>query len=361
MSTSPTLRDLAQELGMSKSTVQRALTGTGRVSPETVEMVRAAAHRLNYKPDRLYSILGSQSRRRRSSLMTIAYLGRREYLERGSPSVGVDFFAGAQAHGLRLGYQVDRVEEAELKVGKRLMEVLYHRGYAGVLVGQMRTPDHAAILANRHLPVVCCQRIDPLPLHTVQPDIVEITRLAWTKMLEAGYRRIGAILFHHTPPCRDDSGRLAALLGCQQETVRPGERVPPFQAAFGEIPALLRWFWKHRPEAVMGFSPGQYYALQSDGVDMNQTGFATLHLAGNSIVAPEIAGISEPLEDIPVEAVNLLDRLIHYRQVGRPEKPLHILLPGRWHDGASLRPRPHRPPAAPNDGAIAGQVPRRAG
>ena len=63
---SPTIRQIAENLGLGKSTVQRALTGQPGISEATRRRVSAAAEKMDYRPDPLYSMLGSQSRRGRS-------------------------------------------------------------------------------------------------------------------------------------------------------------------------------------------------------------------------------------------------------------------------------------------------------
>ena len=49
----PTSHDVAQEAGLSQSTVSRALRGDARVTAETRERVLAAAQRLGYTPSAL--------------------------------------------------------------------------------------------------------------------------------------------------------------------------------------------------------------------------------------------------------------------------------------------------------------------
>lgn len=46
-----TMDDIAEELGLSKSTVSRALAGSGRISGETVRRVRECAGRLGFRPN----------------------------------------------------------------------------------------------------------------------------------------------------------------------------------------------------------------------------------------------------------------------------------------------------------------------
>jgi DNA-binding LacI/PurR family transcriptional regulator len=331
---SPTLRELAKGLGMGKSTVQRALTGAGGVSEETVRRVQTAAKKVGYVPDPLFSILGTQSRHRRTNLLQLAYIGRKEFSENSPQSIGINLLKGLREYGLTLGFDVKYVDPEAVGGSQRLMDILYHRGFVGVLIGQLRSPDHEAILANTHLPVVCCGRVDPLPLHTVQPDVSENLRVAWRNLVQRGYRSIGAAICTHLPICRDDADRLATLLACQHEM--PDKSFPPFLSPLKEMEAFVAWFKKFKPDALLGFSPAHYFALQSAGVDMARIGFASLQ-AAHDTGSPLIAGIDERIELIPVEALNLLDRLIRHRTVGIPDPPLRILIPGRWYEGQSLQ------------------------
>lgn len=55
-----TLRSIAEDLGLSESTVSRVLNGTGRISDETREAVLAYAHKVDYHPNRLARSLKNQ-------------------------------------------------------------------------------------------------------------------------------------------------------------------------------------------------------------------------------------------------------------------------------------------------------------
>ena len=333
MSSAPTIRDVAKQLRLGKSTVQRALAGCGSISLQTRQRVIDAARELGYQRDPFFSILGSRGRQSNHKTLQIAYISRNDLASTSKGRAGVDMYKLAKLQGEVMGYEVERIELNEVRAGKRLMDVLYHRGFVGVLLGQIRSPDHEAILANTHLPVVCCGRIDPLPLHTVQPDIIQMVRLAWRNMLRAGYRRIGAAFGVHDPPVEDDSDRLGTLVECQHDILRKADRVPVLRARMGDSRALLNWLLRYKPEAVLSFNVGQYFQLKEAGVDMSQFGFASLHtLPGDG----QIAGIEEPLSAIPREALNLLDQLIRHRTVGIPEEPLHVGVPGRWIEGSSL-------------------------
>lgn len=48
-----TTKDLAQLCGVSRTTIHRALNGTGRIKPETKEMILQVAKEHGYRPDLL--------------------------------------------------------------------------------------------------------------------------------------------------------------------------------------------------------------------------------------------------------------------------------------------------------------------
>jgi hypothetical protein len=293
-------------------------------------------------------MLGSQNRRKRKSSLLIAYLCHTT----PSATVGVDYFPTAFRRANELGYDLVRVDPSSMPWDKGLLKVLYNRGFVGVIVGSLRAPDHDIILRNALLPVVCCGRIDYLPIHTVQPEITQMVRLAWHKLIDAGYRRIGAGICAHTPPILDDFTRLGAVLSLQSYTLAAKNRVPPFQGAFVDYGALLSWFHQYKPDAVLGFSPGQYYVLRDGGVDMSKIAYVSLH-AGLDPKTTDVAGVVENFDSVPRESINLLDQLIRHRNVGLPSEPIRLLMPGHWHEGPTLFPKLglRKPPKATLPGA----------
>ena len=64
-SAAPTLRTLARDLGLSRTTVSDALRGSARVDPRTAERVRRAAEAAGYRRNPLAGALMSELRRSR--------------------------------------------------------------------------------------------------------------------------------------------------------------------------------------------------------------------------------------------------------------------------------------------------------
>jgi len=57
----PTIRDVAVMTGFSMATVSRVMSGRGSVLQETADLIRAAARRLGYSPDRAAQALAQRS------------------------------------------------------------------------------------------------------------------------------------------------------------------------------------------------------------------------------------------------------------------------------------------------------------
>jgi DNA-binding LacI/PurR family transcriptional regulator len=334
-----TIRSLAQQLGLSKSTVQRALAGPSGISPEVRERVQEAARRLGYRPDPLFAILGSQWRKHRRHSAMLAYVIGSPEVRRGMAHLGagVNTFADVKCRAEELGYEVEQISIDELGAGKRMMDVLYNRGIVGVIIGSnIRSSAHQAILANEHLPVVCCGRIDALPLHTVQPDVIQTMRLAWSRTLAAGYRRIGGAIGIHVPAVVDDSDRLSILLGLQEETLEKQNRVPPCRSLIGDEDSIVAWFHKYKPDAVIGFHSGTYFTLRDAGIDMRRVGYCSLHTLPAASGGIVVSGVMENNQAVARESVNLLESLIRHRSMGIPDEPIRYLLPGCWIEGKTL-------------------------
>jgi hypothetical protein len=203
----------------------------------------------------------------------------------------------------------------------------------------VRAVSHPAILANKHLPVVCCGRIDALPLHTVQPDVAQIVRIAWAKILAAGYKRIGAALTMHTPPVEDDFDRFGTVLALQNETLGDADLVPVLRSPIHDAVSLVEWFRKYEPDCVLGFGTENYFHLRDAVAHFERVGFCSLHAQNEQHGDVVISGVREEEEANAYETVNLLDTLIRHRSVGTPEKPMRILLQGHWIEGNTLKPR----------------------
>lgn len=341
MSPRPTLVDLARHLGVGKSTVQRALSNDPRCNKETAARVREAAERLGYRPDPVFAAMVSRRERRSGDGIPIAYLVN---VVEAPERVGMLITERLSARAQQLGYKVEVINLATWDSPRRLWQILYARGFAGVLLGTLRGGYRDLLLGNDLFPVVCVGRGDPLPFNTVRPAILPAVHQAWERMRELGYRRIGAAIMRHAPMIEDDFSRLASSLGCQAVMGGDGgEAIPPLLESLRGQGSIVDWARRHRPDAVLGFHPGQYDVLRSAGIKIpRDMGFASLHNGFFHDGDPNlgiVAGMSQNFPLIARSAVNLLDQMIRHGERGVPAEPITITVESVWTDGRSLPSR----------------------
>ena len=179
-----TISDIARELGITPSTVSRALSGSPRVKAETAEAVRRKAEEMGYERN----VLASNLRRGRSDIVGI--IVPRIYREFFSNVIG-----GAESILNQAGYsvlicQTHERSDAEL----RALRTLRKNQVAGVLMSHaIETTDPAPIAdALGDIPLVQFDRVfRSLPGAKVVNDNFESAYAATRHLIANGYHRIG--------------------------------------------------------------------------------------------------------------------------------------------------------------------------
>ena len=133
----PSISTLARDLGLARTTVSDALRGHGRVSPATVQRVRAAATAAGYKTNPLLAtVLGAINHSRRSPVrgaLALIDLYERAHWPHGP--FQRELVAGARKRAAEMGFAV-----AEFVIGEdrlpwsRLESILRSRAIHGVIV-----------------------------------------------------------------------------------------------------------------------------------------------------------------------------------------------------------------------------------
>lgn len=336
MTSSPTLGRLAEVLGMGKSTIQRALTGDPGCSPKTRERVLAMADKLGYRPDPVFASMGSRRQRKPLNEVPLAYV---ESYGPGELRAGGRYFDPAARRASALGYRIEHINLRNWEGTADLWKVLYARGFAGVILGSIRSGHLPMLLRNETFPVVCCGRTDTFPFNTVRPAIVSGIHMAWRELLALGYRRIGAAVCRHDPEVEDDFSRHAAALACLSEFHTKAEFIPPLRAPFQDEAAFKKWVLKYGPEVVLGFSLRHYHAIKREGLRIpGDIGFASPHRDDeDSEISLRISGLYQRPALIAEAAVNLIDQMIRHGERGVLQNPLTITVQPVWVPGETLR------------------------
>lgn len=146
-----TIKDLARELGISPSTVSRALSGHPDISASTIKKVTELAERYHYQPNSI--ALSLRSRKTRTIGVII-------------PEISHSFFAaiisGIEDKALEKGYNVMLCHSNEL-YEREVMDAraLFSHRVDGLLVGVAKTTnnmDHFRPFIDRGLPLIFFDR-----------------------------------------------------------------------------------------------------------------------------------------------------------------------------------------------------------
>ncbi|MBC8190949.1 MAG: LacI family DNA-binding transcriptional regulator [Candidatus Marinimicrobia bacterium] len=181
---SPTLKDIANELGLSISTVSRALQDHAGIAEETITKVKKVAERFDYFPDSIAKNLKTNASR------TIGVI---------VPEIKHDFFSSA----------IDGMEDLAYKHGFTIIVSKSNEDYnrevlnthnmlsnrvAGIVASVSQTTqdgDHFRRFLRRGIPVVLFDRVlDNLDVSKVIVDDYEGAFKATQHLIEMGYRRI---------------------------------------------------------------------------------------------------------------------------------------------------------------------------
>lgn len=320
--------------GLSRSAVSLALQGHPSLPQATRSRVREAAERLGYRKSPLVAALMSTRRRHGRSAPIRAELA---FVTSHPPNdswrnVGPHrrAHAAAVARAAELGYRLEEFSLSEPGISAvRVARLLAARGIHGVLAAPLPGGQTRLDLDVGDLAVVGLGLSVRTPsIDRISSDHYQGARLAFSRCLELGYRRIGLALAADISRRLDDrwwSGFLAA-----QQVLPARQRVPALMSATqAELPsALAGWIRRHRVDAVIfAIRKPEMMAVAPPAV-----GLISLSVSED---AEDIAGIVQDEARIGEEAVDWLTSKLNRWQPGASPEPRLLLLPGRWTPGGS--------------------------
>ncbi|NDU73107.1 substrate-binding domain-containing protein [Actinomadura sp. DSM 109109] len=313
----PTSRDVAQEAGVSQSTVSLVLGGkwSGRVSPSTARSVRSAAERLGYRPNQAARNL------RLGTTRTVLLM---------VPTLTAPFFGPVYTGAARVA----------ARHGFGVVVSTWPDGAAGPADGPFAAPDEAidGVLASsiaagalgefRETPVVLLDSGPDghpgVPAPTVDFGVAEGMREIAAHLAGLGHRRIGhvaAIVDQWTFHARADAlaGAVAGLRG--GALTRAGCAIDVASARDAAARLLSA---ADRPTALVCdddlIAAGAYKAARALGLDVpsdvSVTGFDDVLLA--TALEPELTTVRLPAEELGAQGMAaLLDLLDGHRPAPR--------------------------------------------
>ena len=182
----PTIKDIAQKLHLSISTVSRALRNAADINPETKKNVLELTELLNYQPNRLALSL------RQKQTNTIGVIVPNLDYVLSTMVRGIDE-AALEAGFTVIVCQSNESFGREVVNTRRMLQSLVD-GYIISISSETKSNEHFKVIKDRNIPFVVFDRVIPgLEASSVILDNEEGGFLATEHLIEQGYKRIAIL------------------------------------------------------------------------------------------------------------------------------------------------------------------------
>jgi DNA-binding LacI/PurR family transcriptional regulator len=333
----PTQLDIARKAGLSRPTVSLALNGSPTISAKTRAFVRRVADELGYQPDPMLSALS----RYRNSNKTKDYRGMLAWISFSPKTFPWHWITpysayhrGATRRAHDLGFDIEAFDLKQQRLSpKRLAGILEARGIRGMLICPPTEMDSSFRFPVENQSFVTFGYSVQTPvMHRVTASHYRATKTAFARLTDAGCRRIGFIGSLQVNIKTQDLVLSAYLSACHNQKL---DTIPPLIDDPITPAAILAWYRRHKPDAVLITSP-IWPALLETGISIPDK----LSVVSPMVPAhfPELTGVMEKSEQIGVAAVDTLLQLIQHDDHGIAEHPRNILIEGEWNEGSTVRP-----------------------
>jgi len=328
-----TIRDVALEANVGKSTVSRVLRHDPNVAASTRERVEAAIAKLGYRPDPALATIASHRWRssRRSSDFTLAYVSFAK-MKRTFPIDEMQL-RGLARRAEVLGYRVELFKLTDYD-GRfdRLARVIEQRGIRGMILGMVVHRQQISQLTefdwSRFCVVGCNIGFYRPPIHMVIPNHFEGSLLAMRELKERGYRRIGLAI--SSVGTLAEQSRVAGLEYAQKRWFRAKDRLPLFEFTIGDRASLVQWVERHQFDALILRD-----AAEARWIEPARRSALGIVALSNYSGEKHWSGIDIGLETLGATSCDLLHGQLQNHAYGTPESPQTVLCPVEWREGDS--------------------------
>ncbi len=336
MSTSqPTLKDIAEKLGLGLSTVSMAMNNHPSLAVATRQRVQDMAESMGYRRNPAFSAVGSRARwskaTRDGTPLVLVY----EHLNReANRGMFDDVLNGMRSSGKRLGYTVEEVVVKHAKDWDVLPRQFRARGVAGVIFGQLFNPDVLQHPGWRYFILLSFGlQTQHLPLHTVRSCRYRMALETVRYLIKSGHRRIGWIHARHTDfIAEEDLDRWAGVMaGLHEAGLSPNDQIPVFEHKVTEYPVkkINAWIRTHRPTVILSTLAWPIYLRL---LDQGWKIPGDFHFACLLGTMPSAYCMGMRYEAIGERTVEWADTLLRQGEFGLPETPREALVAAEWHE-----------------------------
>jgi LacI family transcriptional regulator len=340
-----TLRQIAEKVGCSRSTVSYALKNDPNISAALRAKVVEAARELGWKPDaklaRQMALVRRTATDHDPPKLAIVINKSHERLRREvTPRMQL---RGATVYAEAMGYSPDlfNLEEQPLSP-KRLRDILRARGVEGVVFIATVDPE----LSREHLEVgrefacaVAGVRYAEVPFHVVINDFLSAGRLIILKLLEAGFERPAVVL----PRGLDrplgygfTGGIWTGLMDVPMEHRLPILHLGSDECYLPEyeFDRAVEWLLRNRPDAVISTDVRAMEEILST-VAMHGLRLPLYSSDYHPDQKAVRGGIDARQEHVGRAAVDVVVAQLHRGETGLPEVQRVLQVEGIWREASS--------------------------
>lgn len=314
-----TIKDIAKALGLSTSTVSRALRGSHEISPETKKLVLEYAEKFNYRPNPI--ALSLKERKSRSIGVIVCEIANNFF----SQAIN-----GIESIAYNRGYHVI-ISQSHESFEREMVTVqhLASRSVDGLLVSlASETTDlsHFIELHEKGLPIVFFDRItDEIETHKVVANNYKGSYDATLHLLNNGYSRIGHIT--GSPSLSITQERLRGYKeALESKGLQPDDNLIRYcyhgGMIYDEVAASLHQLLQEDPMPDALLTPGDRIttsclnALKKMGksipAELAVIGFTNTNLA--DLFYPSLSAIRQPAFEMGQVATELLFQIIESKR-----------------------------------------------
>ncbi len=333
----PTLRDIAERAGVSAMTVSRALGRRAGIAAGTRDRIAKIAAKLGYRPDPEIAKLMHHVRRRHRPRFQSVICGLTTRPRDTHELYTLAVIAGARSRAEELGYGFVVMHVAsDAATWPGLQRMLHSRGVQGVLLLPQQTPINLTSLCNwaEYSVVAATTSVLAPVVNRVTPDHFSNGLLLCRELAARGYRRLGYVTSGEHDVRVQHVFDAAMLWHGQREAV---SHVPPLIMAEPTDEALVAWFRREKPDAVIGsnFDELEWIRRTLELRVRGRVGLACTTTVG--AMMKDISGIDERPREVGMAAVDLLAGMVTTRVRGLPAAATSTVVTGWWKEGRSTR------------------------
>lgn len=338
-SKTPTIRDIADRIGMSKSAVSLALRNDPRVAKKTRERVLEAAQQMGYTRNPTLAHLMAELRNSRVTTIqaTLAAINCSPNPDIFAWHTFRDFRDGATQRASQLGYGTDAfwLFEKDMRI-ERIMQILRARNIAGILFFGATNVDvlhdaYESLWSAFPAAAVGLVKTDP-PLACVACDHFQTAKEAVEQALHLGYKRPGLMIepgLDGLVDKRFSGGFLAGIAAL------PRNRQLPVHASdlIHEVD-FKRWFKRYRPDVILTVHDVAHGWLVDMQVEIPRE-VGLIHLDWHEDLG-KWTGMKQNNLAVGSSVVDLVVNKIHNNDRGAQATPAVTLIESHWIEGETL-------------------------